>query len=277
MRRVLAVVLAITGAACAGLFAWGGPLADLRPEGVRLAEDPASEQRAREELETMQVAMGVPAFLRRSTTTLTVHDEWHGVYAYAAPWPAATQTVQHTAAIDTFDSHATFVDGPAEGSTWGFQTGRTWRDDAGALTDDEDGNTRFILPTVQYFFHLPHRIAEAPIVRQVGTETLDGVVYNVVYATWGSVEANPQFDQYVLYIDADSHQLAKAHFTVRDAMRFVTGTAHYEDLTSYDGYQVPGRLVITTLPTDDLVADALHTFTVKDFVFDTTKVRRPLD
>lgn len=278
--RTLLIAAAVTtavvvGSAGVGLVLTGGPLADIRPSTVSLADDPAAETRGRALLETMAQAMGAPALVGHTTSELTVHDTWHGMFGMMAPWPAASQLVEVTTAIDSFDSHATFLDGPAKDTTWGIQAGRTWTD-AGAVVAADDANIRFILPTVQYFFHLPHRIQEAPIVRHVGRQTLEGTDYDVVYATWGEVAANPDFDQYVLFIDPTSKRLAKVHFTVREAMRFATGAAHYDDLEDHGGYLVARRLAITGAPHEDPATDAMHTFVLKDFGFDTRSVRRPL-
>ena len=134
-----------------------------------------------------------------------------------------------------------------------------YRRDGAAEVPVEDADLRFMLPTVHYFVEMPQRLTEAAIVRAAGKERVGGVDYDVVYATWGTVGANPTYDQYRIYMDPETHQLAKVWYTVREIGGFVTGVAHLEDRREVGGFVFAHHVPVTPDLHDDPAADAMHT------------------
>lgn len=183
------------------------------------------------------------------------------------PWPDDDQRARITTRIHTFDSRAELLNGPDEGLTWGIQDWAPYTERDGARTAVDDASIRFMLPTVQYFVEMPQRLTEAELVRHVGQQTVGGDTYDVVYATWGTLEANAEYDQYLLFFAPESGRLAKAQYTVREMMNLAVGTIHLDDQRAIDGYWVPHRMTVTSSPQDD-PDTYMHRMVLTDFHFD---------
>jgi hypothetical protein len=270
IRRVLiaAVAAACLAAVAAGVH--GPPLADIRPDEVALGADPAAEAEGRRLLARMVDAHGgVEALHRHHTLELDLRDTWFGWLGWAFdPWPALDQRVHLTLRVHTFDSEARFVDGPRQGEVWGIRDFGVYRRDGDREVPVADADLRFMLPTVHYFVEMPQRLTEAELVRSVGRHHVGDRAYDVVYATWGSIDANRRFDQYRVYLDPDTGRLAKVWYTVRELGSFVQGVAHFDDLRAVDGFVFAHRVAVTPALGDDPAAEALHTMVFDGLAFD---------
>jgi len=268
LKRAVFALLALLVLAVAAFAITGGPLADIKPASVR-ADDPDADRRGRALLAAAYEAHGGDAALRsHQTATFTMRDTWFGVNALFNPWPDADQHLRMTTRIHSFDSAAHLLNGPEEGVTWGITDGRSWRLRDGSKTVAPDADIEFMLPTTHYFTELPQRLTEAELVRYVGEETIADSTFDVVFATWGSLDATEQFDQYLVYIDKDTGRIGKIFYTVREIMRSVSGTAHLDDQRSVDGWWVPHRMTITATPSDDPEGSPLHRMVIEEYAFD---------
>ena len=240
------------------------PLSDLRPPEID-PEDPQQERvsQGRAQLLAAARAHGLDAWLAADRTELEMRDVWVGVGRWFNPWPDPDVTVTLVQHPGTFDSTATFQGGSLEGHTWGIERWSTYTvAPDGQRRDAPDPDIRFMLPTVQYFVDLPFRLLEAEIVRSVGEQQIGGEMYEVVYATWGSVEANREFDQYLVYLDPDTHRIEKVQYTVREMMPFAAGTCHLDDQREIDGIWVPHQMTVTAEPGDDPSEGWMHQMTI---------------
>ncbi|MEQ1566429.1 MAG: hypothetical protein ABMA64_12380 [Myxococcota bacterium] len=269
IRRLLITALIALVAAGGALAVFGLPLADIRPEGVSLADDPVAEAEGRRLLARMlQSHGGADALHRHHTLDLDLRDTWVGLGTLFNPWPADDQRVHLTLRVHTFDSEVRFVDGPREGQVWGIRDFATYRREGDRQDPIADADLRFMLPTTHYFVEMPQRLTEAEIVRSVGRERVGDREYDLVYATWGTVDANRAYDQYRIYLDPETGRLAKVWYTVREIGSFVEGVGHFDDLREVDGFLVAHRVAVTPGIGDDPATDALHTMVFDGFTFD---------
>lgn len=236
----------------AGLVAWGGPLADIRPDVITPdAAQPEREARGREVLAlALEAHGGADAWAADGGQTFTMVDEWPGMYAWISPWGMERAELEVVQRRHTFDSTVTFADG----RVWGITDGQPWTSTGGERTEVDDPNIRFILPTVHYFVEAPQRLQEAELVRYAGTRQIGGTTYDVVYATWGTWAANGDYDQYLIFVDADTHRIEKLEYTVRDMMRPIRAAIHYEDFVEVGDVTVATRCTVTSEVTDDPAA-----------------------
>lgn len=240
-------------------------LSDIRPPGVGDGPDPASEAEARQQIEAMATAHGREAWASNSRVEMTLTDTWQGMATVLNPWPDTVMRGHVVQTPGTFDSRADFLDGTRTGDSWVLKGGIAYHvDPEGTRRTEENADAAFILPTVQYLLDLPFRIDEAPIVRSAGRQTVSGAPYDVVFATWGSPIGNLDFDQFVLYIEPDTHELAKVQYTVRDVARFVSSTSHFEDRQVTDGVLVPRRVTVTSSPSDPTDTGWKHQMVIED-------------
>ena len=247
-----------------------GCLSDIRPDSFAAsAEDPEAAARGRALLEDAAEAHGgLAAWRARDSVTVELTDEWQGIGRLFNPWPSRMIDVRLEQKLGTFDSRATFLNDQDAGLVWGIAEGESWVQPPGkSAKPKNDGDLRFILPTMHYFTEIPYRLLEAPLVLDLGRETIDGRTYERVYATWESLEPNAEYDQYVVYIDTETGRIAKTHYTVREIFRSVSGTMHYEDYQAVDGAWMPHWMVVTSTPQDAL-EDYLHEVRVRSWSFD---------
>lgn len=239
-RLAAAALIALLATACT---------TDIRP--ARLVDDGISPEAAAEGrawIDRMVTAHGgLSAWKAHRDVEVVFTDTWPGWLARTAamPWPQDGQTIVMGMLLGTDDARLTFRGGPDDGLTWGVQQWQTWRQPkGGAAVFEEDGDIRFWVPTMAYFFALPFRIGEASTVAYAGDTTLDGRSHAIVYATWGSAEPQDDIDQYVLYIDRESHRLSWAHYTVRDLMLADQGAVRLGDLRTVEGIVVPFEMTM---------------------------------
>ena len=241
-------------------------LADLQPEVITIDAQPEREARGRALLDAAAEAHGGrDAWRAHDTLELVFVDDWYGMAATLFdPWPDASMRGHVVQRPATFDSRVKFLGGAKDGWTWGIEDWQPYTiDPDGAKVESDDADIRFMLPTVHYFVDLPFRLPEAELVRHVGTETVGGQAWEVVYATWGTITKNADYDQYLVYIDPDSGRIGKVKYTVREIAGVVTGTCHLDDVRPVGDLLLAHTMTVTPEPGDDLTADAMHTMRIE--------------
>ncbi len=237
------------------------PWADLRSVDVRRSntEVEASELGAsgRELLLASARAHGLDAHRGYRTMEVVALDEWPGKSAW---WPGTSQRFRAQRLLGTFTSRVELLDGPEAGAIWGLQSWQPYRRSSptGELEQRQnDLAITFYLPTLQYFDELVFRLRAATIVVNAGPGEIAGERFDRVFATWESAVPHAGADQYELWLDPESHLVAKATYTLRDApdlasrlmtpvMRFAAvGTIHYDDYREVEGVVVPFLQTVT--------------------------------
>lgn len=272
VSRAAMALVALIAIAVGAIVASGRPIADILPDDA-FDGAPTAEAQARGRAllaASLDAAGGAAAWARHRTQVLDMRDVWQGVGRLFNPWPAADVTVHLVQRRHTFDSRAVFtagVDGPL---TWEVRDRAAYeRAGDGAREPVDDANIRFMLPTVQYFVELPQRLTEAELAAWTGETTVRGRTYDIVYATWGSWAANPKYDQYLVHVDRQTGRVGMLQYTVREAMRIATATAHLDDYREVDGLWIPFEMTVTAAPTDDPHGDGwMHRMTVTSVAFD---------
>lgn len=246
-----------------------GCTTDLRPEVIEeggITEASAAEARAW--VDRMIAAHGgLDAWMAHRDATVVLTDTWPGwlTRTAAMPWPDDGQKMALSLLLGTDDARLDFVGGEWDGRAWGVQHWQTWQaDKGGAPVFEPDDDVKFWVPTVAYFFALPFRIGEASVLGYGGERVIDGRPHAVVYATWGSAEPQDDIDQYVLYIDQETHRLTWSHFTVRDLVLADAGAVHYTDMREVEGIVVPFEMRIVGDVGGD---DTLHVMAIESVDF----------
>ncbi|MCB9523255.1 MAG: hypothetical protein H6702_07710 [Myxococcales bacterium] len=235
--------------------ALAGCTADLRPPTLRsgVAADQAAQGRAL--LAKMLAAHGGAARFRAARDArFTLTDTWPQWLnrTAAMPWPASGQRLRAEFLLGQDDGRLTFLGGDEDGWVWGVQDWATWTQRPGQARDwDDDDDVRFWVPTLAYFLELPFRIGEATVVAHGGEVEVAGQTYTTVFASWGTAEPQADVDQYVLYLDPQTHRLAYAAYTVRDMYGFLKGAVRYQDWQPVGGLLFPQRMTMTDVPGGD--------------------------
>ena len=213
-------------------------MADLRPEHLK-ARPPTEEesQRGRELLRRAVDAQGgADAWARWTAPEVIFRDEWRGIVGrFSCPWPALKNHVRLQWRRDGSLTEAHFLDRP-----------ETWR--------STDGTHDFILAAYPYLMELPFRLLDAPKVAWIGEREQ----YDLVLATWETFEPHAQHDQFVLWIDRESHRVVMAEYTIRDKYHWATGADHFEDFRRAGPLLLPFRHTITLRPWSDSVVHRIE-------------------
>jgi len=256
-----------------------GCVADLRPGALRQrdrAEEEACGRAVLDAAAQRQHAAGAAPWTTLPAVGVRFQDAYFGlVGSIACPWPTDPAIVEMAFVPGTDTSTATFRRGETS-ETWGIHGWNTWSQQGqGEPTYEDHRRTEFWLPTLQYFCELPFRLAEAQIVDCGGPTTIEieGVEKEVdqVYATWGSYDPHPRYDQYLAFVDRSTGFLVRADFTVRDLAGFAKGRVLYRDFRQVGDYWLPHRIQIGGNPPEDM----LHELVVEAWTLEGAQVVVP--
>lgn len=244
------------------------PLTDVRPPELReIAASPERTRAGRARLRAAAEASGLEAWRGVQRIEATLYDEWPGTTSFMNPWPSSDTTMRLILRPGTMSSSARFLSGPKEGWTWGIEGGQPFRiEPAGGRTEVDDDTIRFMLPTVHYLVDLPFRIGEAEHVLDVGEREIGGETFHVVYATWGSVAPNRDYDQFLLYISDTSGRIEKAEYTFREVGAFLSAASHFDEGREIDGVWVPHRITVNGSATNAASEGVIHALHLSDVV-----------
>jgi len=223
-----------------------GCLADIRPD-AKFEPCPSHVARGRALLERMAFVHGGDDAAGK-TLSATFTNDWPGLMAFGRPWPGDVTTLRIDTAVGTSEGSVTFLDGADANNSWTLRDGQGTPDD----------NARFWVATIGYFLQAPLRLHEATTVYFQGQEEVDGTAYDVVFASWGGAKPQDDVDQYLVWLDAESHQLAHIDFTVRDMGGFITGGMDYRDYVAHDGMLLPKLVIGTSKPGGDQGGHAIR-------------------
>lgn len=208
--------------------------ANLWPPGTETRSE--AETEGQRWLKLAYEAHGGRALVRGAPVSVWLRDRWPNWFfrVLAMPWPENNQRMRHDVRALTDDLRLTFVGGPKDGTGWGIQSWVTYQFGPEGLdfdpVDQPNETIKFWLPTNVYFLFLPWRIQEASFVQDLGAVEIEGRGYRQVFATWGEGPVQAGVDQYVLYIDAETHLLGYVRYTVKDMGDSFEGLLAYRDI-----------------------------------------------
>ncbi|MFT4622396.1 MAG: hypothetical protein ACI8PZ_001052 [Myxococcota bacterium] len=249
---------------------WIVPLSDLRPEALVEAPIRAEDvARGRATLARAAVAHGGEVWGEHGTWEVVLEDRWSDDWLIQrrSPWPTGARWLRFQFVPGTTDGRVEFLDGPEQGTTWGLAGGRTYSRAPGAEPVwDQASAMASRLPTMQFLFEFPQRITEAPFIAHVGERQVSGRTAEAVFASWGSVAPDPHYDQFLVYVDAETDHILAIQYTVRKSGRRLLGHRFWSELQAVDGVVLP--FFQTSLLAFD-GTDPVHSFFVRELAFDT--------
>lgn len=165
--------------------------------------------------------------------------DWYGRKAIAH-WDTLPQLFELRTELGVENCELTLLKGPNEGTIWGIENEETYTinpEGQRVIVKNKGYGDKLLFKN--YWFQFPFRIGEAEIICYAGESKIEGENYDLVYATWGSFEANKNFDQFVLYLHKESHLVEYLHFTVREKLPAVSLTAKFADFRTVDDLLLP--------------------------------------
>ncbi len=230
------------------LLTQGCKIADLRTAAIAKTT-PDREEKALMLLEKMIATNHLEKLVAAETYSLEARDNWKGVLALANPLPKDNTLMELRFRPNSFDGQFEYLEAKTE-TVYGVQSFQFYKiKDNGIVTLRKKKSIVFSLPAIQYFFELPLRLRNAPIVKYAGSEMIEGRNYDLVFATWQQLEPHKENDQYLLYINQETGQLDFANYTVRGlylpAPGSIYGSIRFSNRkTTQDGITYPGTMTI---------------------------------
>ncbi|MEL6193081.1 MAG: hypothetical protein AAFR66_13565 [Bacteroidota bacterium] len=270
IRISLLVLLAVLIFGCVNFF----KMTDLRADYPIVSGEQAKAQQLMKE---MGEAHNIHLWDSIQTYSVVYKDEFYGFMGNQGnPFKESNMTFSMNYIPGEFDGQMTIESGKEKGTTWGIQDWNTYIWEDGKAVLKKDKNMQFWIPTYQYFVELPARIQETNVVEYVGSRDINGTKVEGVLASWNQVAPQKDIDQYILWIDAETKRIVKVDYTVREAYKFISGAAYFNNYKDYNGIILPSELPVES----NLVKDGLlHKMSIVDFKPDQVEVRalRPLE
>lgn len=265
----------------AAAFLFQSCMADLLPKSVKKYENQQElETKAKALLKESLKAQGYDAFNQHQTYEMTFTDHWKGPMAGMGKlWAQKTTKMTERCIPNTFDSSIEFLDGKEKDLVIGLQSWNYYQKEnqKSEANFDVKSNKRHVfgIAAFQYFAELGQRLMNAEILRYGGEKKMFDKNYDLIYATWKSIEKQKDLDQYILYINKETKLIDYASYTLRDnylkapGSQAFYGTIHFTDMRDIDGFKVPFKQVVFLMNAKKSNEKYIHQLTLDSFKFDT--------
>ncbi len=226
----------------------GCKIADLRTPAID-ASLPHREAKAVQLLDNVISKYNLNQLDQAETYSLQAVDNWRGLYALVNPFPKDNELMELRFRPGSFDGQFNYVE-TENPKTYGVQSLKHYRSTRdGEMVFKKKKSIEFALPAIQYFFELPLRLRNAPILKYAGNQEFEGESYDLVFATWDKLEPHKEHDQYLLYFHKETGDLRFASYTVRGmylpSPKSTYGSIRYAKWRkSEDDITYPGKLFI---------------------------------
>ncbi|MEM6725768.1 MAG: hypothetical protein AAF598_17135, partial [Bacteroidota bacterium] len=267
-NRIANQILLLVGCLFIGATLNSCKISDLRTDQISETSQ-AREPEALQLLEEVIANNNLQKLARSETYALTATDHWKGIMKMANPLPKNNTLMELRYQPNSFDGQFQYTETKNQ-TVHGVQSLNYYQLKAdGTIQSKKSKKIAFTLPALQYFFELPLRLLNAPILKYAGTREFEGVSYDLIFATWQKAEPHKEHDQYLLYIAQGDRQLKFANYTVRSnylpAPKSMFGSIRYEGIiTSSEGITYPSEMYIQVNELKKKKKSA-HVFTIKDF------------
>lgn len=218
------------------------PMADIRNSYVKKGITEEDKAKGRALIKGLEEACGgYTTWKLFKTATFTQTADW---YENETNWTTNPQEFKSQVQLGTANGQLTLLNGPQEQSSWRINNGMVTQTQG----KDFKGAHEMVLHKQvfkSYWFQLPFKIGEADIISYAGKRNIKGTTYDVVFATWHTLAPNTKYDQYMLYLHPDTHDLDWLEFTLRDIFPFATGISQFTNYKEHQGIRLPMSQYIT--------------------------------
>lgn len=242
------------------------PLADLRTAALKDGLDSLELEKGQELLHQLENASGgFDKWNHYKTGEFIMTADWYG---NETNWTTNPQKFSMVCELGTYNSELTLLNGPQKDNTWKIKNDKSY-------AINKEGNQSLDMNEMilhknrykSYWFQLPFRLREASIIASAGEKIINNVNYDVLFITWKSVEPNPEYDQYMIYLNKDTHLISCLEFTLREAHPMATGVSKFENYKEQNGIVLPTSQYIAQ-GTLDKPRTKLHENHISEFYFE---------
>jgi hypothetical protein len=245
----------------------GCSTADLSSDRLKDPEtQPTLREKAREVLaKSLKARVGYSRYTSYDSVRLKGSDVWHSsLVRFFTPVTEKEQKFEVVFSNSGSDIEYLYLSGKRKGEHIGIYKGKTYRTVYLEKEFAESSKIRLYLEPLMHYFQWPYTLYESPILLYAGEENIENEVYHLIYASSGGVEASPEHDQYLIYINHKTYYVDYIDFTLRSLFKSYKGTLHYRDLRTVQGLMVPFFIGVSDGIEDK---DFVHEFQFSDIQF----------
>lgn len=202
---------------------------DIRNDFLKTGITEESKRKGMQLLQKMEDAYGGRnVWDSLSTGEFIQIADWYG-RTPLAHWDTLPQRYRLLASLGTNDCELELLNGPNAAQMYQIAGEEFWQKYGVSEWENLERNSYYEKMIFKnYWFQFPFRIGEASIISFAGKEEIEGKSYDLLYATWGQEEANSTYDQFLLYLNEESHLMEYLYFTVREKMESQGLTARFD-------------------------------------------------
>ena len=206
------------------------------------------EQLGRKILIETQKAVNIKQLLNYKNYRVKLIDCFSGLSGQLAnPYKDKCTSFELLLQPQTFNSQLKFISGKEQGKVCGMENYKTYQVVNHEKVFKKDKRTKFWLPTYQYFIEFPLRILEADKITYAGESTYNNQNYDLVMASWQTLTPQKNIDQYLIWVNKQTHRIDILQYTIRDMSTLIKGTNFLTDYKNINGIWLPCKMKVSSL------------------------------
>jgi len=214
----------------------GCATADLRsgrPVGDFSIDD---QNKGREILKQVALKGGYDPSNNYTQLDVTLIDHWPlTILRLLTPLRSNHQKLHFIFGLKEIDVLMSYLDGPGAGDALGIKDGKVFETTQGRTVYKNSDSIEVYCLHVRRYFLWPYVLAKMPVVAFLGEGKKFGLSYDLVFTGLSTKKANHQEDQYVLWVNQQTHQVDFIEFTFRHFLNSYKGIVSYQDYRDAQG------------------------------------------
>lgn len=231
-------------------------------------------------LEKAWKTQGMDKLNNFKTYSFLGEDTWQGMMGNMGKvWKDKKTKLVFKYRINSFDAQVHFLDGTDQGTASGLQNWNYYDlvKDQVLFSDKNSKKNRrkvFGIAAYQYFSEIADRLKNAPIISYAGQKEFRGQQYELVFCTWDKPEPHMEHDQYLAWINKETHLIEFVQYTIRESYlkppgyKKIGGGIEFKDFREIDGVLIPHQQIVYALKIRKNPKKNLHQLSISDFQFD---------
>lgn len=228
----LLIILTISVSSC--------KLADLS-EGARIDSKNSDPHITEKLLQRMSSAHGLANWERMGPYEVKIEDTFYGTVNKAiSPYEKGHMSGHLSLNYANWDGLLTFEKGQPKGTTWEINHGTyIIQKPKKKANPGNHREVKFWIPTYKYFIEMPKRLQEGTVRALLPEADYNGKTYNRIIFSWNKLSPQKELDQYVIWIDQETDQIALVQYTIREIGKVFSGLAEMHDYRNVEGIMIP--------------------------------------
>lgn len=215
---ILTFIIIITGIGLIKLF---NTSLDIRNDYLKHSLTSEDYRKGKEIINKMSDAYGgTNRWLNYNQIKFEQTSEWYN-RTLISGWSVNPQDFEMTVYPNNENAQLKLLNGEESGDLYKLVNHQLYSQINGEDVEVIHSNYKRKIIFKNYWFQFPFKIQEASIIAYAGNAIKNGQKYNLVFATWESLEANKRYDQFLLYINKENYRIEYLDFTVREFLPFL--------------------------------------------------------